>query len=271
MPALLLGGAAHIDGVAGDVKGAVDPLHPVDRANVDPLALRPLVLKKLGPAEELEKLDDMRRPAGHVARQFLQHRRRRLALPVVDRVRHIGARADRERRQQAGAGEVGNHGLGGIRLGDPPGIVKRAIAYEVADIGNHPVLTGLDEQVLVEPRDVGVDHRTLGGQDRQQRLQLVTPRGVALAINRREKRVQIVAAVAHGILSPARLSRCRLPGSRSSSARPKGHCPACWGPGGRRRSAGNPAPRRRSRRDCGSRLAHRDRHSGRGFRAVSLA
>ena len=65
------------------------------------------MLEILRPAEQLEELDRVRGPAGDVARELLEHRQRALAPAVVDRLGHVGARADRDRRPQVGAAQVG--------------------------------------------------------------------------------------------------------------------------------------------------------------------
>ena len=95
--------------------------------------------------EQLEVLDGPRAPAGHVARELLEHRDGALGAPVRDRVGHEAALAERRTldRQQP------------------------AHAEQVADVRHDPLLAGLDEPVVVEPLDVGLEQVELLLGDRQ--------------------------------------------------------------------------------------------------------
>ncbi len=95
----------------------------------------------LGPAEQLKVLDHARRPAGHVARQLLEHGRRAFAPPKRDGVRHFGARA-RHFRHDA---------------------VQAAIADQIADIRHYPVVAGFDELIVVKLLQVFFENADLLG------------------------------------------------------------------------------------------------------------
>ena len=107
VPSFRLGRLAHVDRVHGLVKRAVDAFHDVERAEIGPRALKPQVLEKLRPAEQLEELDHVRRPAGHVAGELFEHHRRCLAPAIMDGLCHVGAGADRHRRAQIFSGQIG--------------------------------------------------------------------------------------------------------------------------------------------------------------------
>ena len=143
--------AAHVDRVGGRVPRPADAVADVDAAQVGAaVAIEPQVLEVLVPVEQREELDDVRAPAGDVARQLLEHRRRALAAPVVDRLGDVGAHADRARRLQVGPGEVGEQRLRRRRGGREVEVVQRDVADEVADVGHDPALAGLDEEVVPE-------------------------------------------------------------------------------------------------------------------------
>ena len=94
------------------VPRAADAVADIDAAQVrTAVAVEPQVLEMLVPVEQREELDDVRAPAGDVARQLLEHRRRALAAAVVDRLGDVGAQPDRTGRPQVGAGEIGEQRL----------------------------------------------------------------------------------------------------------------------------------------------------------------
>ena len=88
------------------------------------------------------------------------------------------------------------------RVGDEAALAERraldrqqpAHAEQVADVRHDPLLAGLDEPVVVEPLDVGLEDAQLLLDDRQQRAQLVAALvRVAVAVDRGQQPVQVVA------------------------------------------------------------------------------
>ena len=124
--------------VCGDrLERAADARERLPAAQVRRVVVaRPQVVHVLRRAEQLEVLDRARVPAGDVARELLEHRRRALAPAERDRVRDLGA------REPARAAER----------------VQRLVADQVADVGDRPVGAGLDELVVVELLEVLLDH-----------------------------------------------------------------------------------------------------------------
>ena len=103
VPALGLVDLADVHGVARVVECALDPAHPLDGPDVGPGALGPDVLEHLVPAEQLEELDGVGRPAGDVPGQLLEHRYGALAAPVVDGLGDVGPDADGDGRPEVRA------------------------------------------------------------------------------------------------------------------------------------------------------------------------
>ena len=174
---------AHVDAVRGLVERAADAVVALERAHVEVGGLRADVLEVLAPADELEELDGVRGPAGDVARQLLEHRQRALAAPVGDRLGDVGAAAD--------------------------GVAQRVVADEVADVGDDPRAAGLDEEVVVELRDVVLDDVDLLGDDPQQRAQDVALVGVLVAVDGRQQLEEAVG-VAHFLPPPKILMMSKL-------------------------------------------------------------
>jgi hypothetical protein len=114
----------------------------------------------LVPVEQGEEFHDMGVPPGHVARQLFQHGRRALPPPVIDGLGDVGAQANRARRLEVRAREVGEARLGRGCGGREVEIVQRDIANQVADIRNDPALAGLDEGVV--PQLLGVVAQGVG-------------------------------------------------------------------------------------------------------------
>jgi hypothetical protein len=54
------------------------------------------------------------------------------------------------------------------RVAGQAGVVHRLIADQVAQVGHHPVLGGLDEPIVVQLPDVIFDHIHLAGDDAEQ-------------------------------------------------------------------------------------------------------
>ena len=72
------------------------------------------------------------------------------------------------------------------------GFVDGPVADQVADVGHHPVLAGLDEPVLVELGDVVFDDVHLLGDHLQQGAQRIALLGVAQAVDGRQQVVEAV-------------------------------------------------------------------------------
>ena len=104
-----------------------------------------------GAGEPPEPLDDVGVPAGHVPGQLLEDRQGPLAPAVVD-------------------------GLGDVEA-LPPGVepVDQVRAEQVADVGDHPVVAGLDGLVGPQPVDAAADDGHLAADPVQQLLE--RPRG----------------------------------------------------------------------------------------------
>src|SRR6266540_2804272 len=131
------------------------------------------VLRRL---EELEELDGLRAPAGHVEGELLEHANGPLAPSVAKRVRDVctlarSARGDR---------------------------IQAAGAEEVSDVRDDPRLARLDEPVVIEAGDVVVYDRGLLGQDLNERSQLAELLLVAETMQDREQLVHVVGRD-HGV------------------------------------------------------------------------
>src|SRR4029078_10125179 len=79
--------------------------------------------------------------------------------------------------------------------GAGPERVQEAYSEQVAQVGDHPVGTGLDERVVVQLREVGGDHVALLAEDLQQRLEDPTLAGldVPLVVDHRQQVGELVA------------------------------------------------------------------------------
>ena len=151
---------------AGSRTGSVPPRGTEKRVSARRAIGRPaagvrtLMIEVLRPAQVLAQLDTAAGPAGEIQRQPLDGSERALAASQRDRVRHIGAN--------------------GARLAFE---VRRA--EEIADVRDDPVLARVDEQVVIELLDVGVDGAECLFDRRQVRAQLIRRRllGVADAID----------------------------------------------------------------------------------------
>ena len=173
VPAVVLADRAHVDAVGRLVERAADAVVALERADVEVRGLGADVLEVLAPADQLEELDGVRGPARDVAGELLEHRQRALAAPVGDR-------------------------LGDVRPA-AHGVAQRIVADEVADVRDHPRAARLDEQVVVELRNVALDDVDLLGDDPQQGAQDVALVGVLVAVDGRE---QLEEAVVDGHFLP---------------------------------------------------------------------
>ena len=72
--------------------------------------------------------------------------------------------------------------------------VHRLVADQLADIGDDPVLAGLDEPVVVELADILLDEVHLLGDDAQQGAQRVALIDVAHPVNGRDEVIEAVGA-----------------------------------------------------------------------------
>ena len=145
-------------------------------------------------AQGLEEFLGVRRPARDVESKLFEHHHGALAAPIADRVGDLGPPGDRGRQA-----------------------MDRAIADQVADIGQHPFGTGLDEGIIVEPRRILLEDTRRLGQHAQELPQRIALRRIACPMDSRQQREQGVCVPAHGIT----VSESRGPGSsvRSSAAR----------------------------------------------------
>ena len=80
--------------------------------------------------------------------------------------------------------------------------MQRPVANQVADIGGHPMIAGLDELVVVELLDILFERLELRRDQRDQRAQRVALLLVANAVDRGQQRIQALGVEgAHGISS----------------------------------------------------------------------
>ena len=231
----------HVDGVARLVERAVHTLVALVRADVEPARLRPEVLEVLRPPEQLEELDGVGRPAGDVPRELLEHGQRALAAAVVDRLRHVGARADGDRRPQVGPRQVGEQLVGRRRAA--AAVEEEVVRDEVADVRDHPVAARLDEEVAPELRDVGLDEVELVADELRQAAQREAVLGVLLAVDRGQQLVQPLCALRRHHAAPVATtvtSRAASSTTASSagSTTPGARDPAVPGRGARAAAAG---------------------------------
>ena len=77
------------------------------------------------------------------------------------------------------------------------GFVYLPIADQIGDVGYHPIFTGLDEPVVVEPGDVFLDHIDLFRDYPQQGLERLALFRVADAMDSGEQFVQPIYVRAH--------------------------------------------------------------------------
>ncbi len=214
------GDAAHVERTGDGVERAADALDVRAAAQVGRDDGGAHVVQVLGRDEQPEVLDEVRRPAGHVAGEQLEDRGGTLGAAVADGVGHLGARGP----------EAG----GGAREG------QRAVPDEVADVGHDPVGARLDELVVVELRDVLLDARDLLRQDAEQRLERPAAQRVvavllrvAQTVDGREQREQALAVEGRHARSPS----SKAAGLTLSSSAPVGVPPLTMGPAATRRGA----------------------------------
>ena len=87
------------------------------------------------------------------------------------------------------------------------------IADQVTQIGDDPVLAGLDEPVLVEPVDIALDDVDLFGDHLQKRAERKPQFGVALAMDNGQQVEEAVRGMFHALAS-VRISVSGKPGFR---------------------------------------------------------
>jgi hypothetical protein len=175
------------------------------------------VIELLVPAEQLEELDRLRRPARHVPGQLLEDRRRAFPSPVAQRIGDERALVPVQRRRTAEASH----------------------AEQVAEVRDHPRLAGLDEPVVVELLDIGPEHAELVIDHVQEALERAADARVADAVDGRQEVVQPVhertstmAPAGSSTTSSAGAVAVPVPVQRAIRAR-IGSC---------RTTAGSPAP-----------------------------
>jgi len=123
-----------------------------------------------GAAEAAEELDRARITAGDVGDQLLEQAKRAGAAAVVDRL-----------------GDIETLGAG-VEAGDEAG------GEQVADVGDHPVVAGLDRLVFPHPVDAAAEHRELRADAVEQFLKRAghaRHRRVLRAVNPRQERPQL--------------------------------------------------------------------------------
>jgi hypothetical protein len=162
----------HVDRVRRRLEGSAEQLERRRVADVERAAVGgPYVVHVSRRDEALEELDRAGGPAGEVVCQLLEHRRGPLASPVRERVgdeRPLTERSGTERQQPSNA-------------------------QQVADVGDDPLLARLDEPVVVQLLDVGLEEVDVARDDAQQGAQLVLLRLIAHPVDGREQVVQPVA------------------------------------------------------------------------------
>lgn len=180
-PTLLSARRAEVDGVGGTIEGGVDAVHDREVADVGGAdavggggtaaegvggGVEAEVVGVLGPAEELEELDGTGAPAGDVAGDFLQDGEGAFATAVVDGFRDVGA--------AAGAG-----------------FVEGVVADQVAEVGDDPVGTGFDEEIVPQTADVVVEEAGLAAGQFEERAEGVAAGGVLGAVGLGEQLVEV--------------------------------------------------------------------------------
>ena len=235
VPALVLARSARTSTVwLVSSNGAVDALVALERADVEPAAWGRRCSRYWRPAEQLEELDGVRGPAGDVAGQLLEHRQRALAAAVVDRLRDVGAGADRDRRAQVRAAQVGEQRVAVSASALRPRVVEEVVRDEIADIRDDPVAAGLDEEVVPEaarrparPRRPGsstMRSRACSGEPLRRRPARGRPRAAARRAGRAPRGRHHASSppsatsgdVAGGVLDDRELGREDAPGCAGS-------------------------------------------------------
>ena len=132
------------------------------------------VVHVLIPAQQFEKLDRPRRPAGDVVREQLEQGERSLAATIPDRVRHFAPRnQDAIQRAAFGCRVIARL----ARVG------YRTIANQIRDVGHRPVFGSFDEPIFVKLPNVVLDHVHLFGDHAKQGLQCIVLPGIAHPVN----------------------------------------------------------------------------------------
>ena len=187
--------APHVHAVRKRVERAVGPADALQSARIAQVggaaAARVLVIQMLHPAEPAVELHRARRPAGGVAGQVLQQRQRALAPPRVDGVGHVGAR--RQHAAEAGVATAVRAQRGRLR--------QQRITEQVAEVRHHPIVAGFNECVVVQPRDVLLQHVGLARQHAQEIAQRIALLRIAHAVDHRQQVVQAIGTRSHGVAS----------------------------------------------------------------------
>ena len=184
--------APHVDAVRERIERAVGPadaLQPPRIAQVGgAAATRMPMIEMLHPAEPAVELHRARRPAGGIAGQVFQQRQRALAPTRVDRVGDVGARRQHAAETAIAAAVLAQRGR----------LRQQGVTEQVADVRHHPVVAGLDEGVVVQPRDVLLQHVGLARQHTQEVAQRIALLRIAHAVDHRQQVVQAIRLRAHG-------------------------------------------------------------------------
>src|SRR6266566_4318275 len=108
------------------------------------------------PAEEGVELDCMSRPPCYIFSKLLQERQGTLAPSMMDGIGNISP---------WNQDVIAQFSLNCRNITWFSRFVDNLIANQVADVGNNPILTGLDEPVLIELRNVIFDNLHLLSND----------------------------------------------------------------------------------------------------------
>src|SRR5215212_8773259 len=194
--------AAHVGGVGELVEGGVNVLERFPAPEIRRVEVGEAhVVHVLRGGEHPEELDGVGGPAGYVSGQPLQNGHRAFAPAVRYGIRHLRAAARRT-----------------VQL------VQPAHAHKVADVGHHPLRARLDEQVIVELREVLLDHGRFPGYDREQRPEgevpaeaVSTALRVSYAVDRGQEIVELPVPEAHPVASRLNSSGSSLSSSAGST------------------------------------------------------
>src|SRR5262245_4672571 len=152
------------------------------------------MIHKLRPAQQVEKFHRERVPAGDIPCQLLKDESRSLPPAITRRIRHFRTRGELVRADR----------------------MQRAIADQVADVGEHPRRAGFDEQVVVKLVEIFLENPNLFGDEIKQLPKRFALFRVTDAMDCREQIVELVRIVAHNITSSSIGAGSRV----SSSAAP---------------------------------------------------
>jgi hypothetical protein len=197
--------APDFDGVRGALERSGEQIERVAIAQIHrACTVRSQMIEMLGPTQQRVELHRACRPAGGVASQELQQRERSLAPPIAQRVRHLAA------RHQDPVAQPALERRDVTRLA---AVVHGLIPDQVGQVGNDPIVAGLDEPVVVGTPEVVFDHAGLLVDHSQQRAQRKALVGVPHPIDDRQQLIEAIGCAIHDLIS------CRIRVSGTSGAR----------------------------------------------------